>query len=447
MNRIVFFEDEQAECFSPIALFRPVFELMCGHFSVRERILRHFDCENERDSEAIQPQLKKEAETADDAGRMGLRWGAILRQSLTEIYQEEHPESCLNSSVEYGSGMTLVVNARWLTVGKGLDPIQAGTAGWIDDELAWVVVEPGDLIEFSQPEQIESLRCLAKQKRKVEATGRLVRYPWDLISQNAEQISLDFFGRETSNGQSLTSNPGVVGEPTSIFVHATAQLDPYVVIDATHGPVYIDEGAKIQAFTRIEGPAYIGRQSQTFRANIREGTTIGPVCRVGGEIEESIIHGFANKYHDGFLGHSYICPWVNLGALTSNSDLKNDYSNVSVPLVGKGIQSHSNKVGCFIGDHTKTALCSLFNTGSSIGAMSLILPGGELLPKHIPPFSRIWHGKLEELPDGTASALQTAEYAMGRREKTLTPAMRNYIQSLFEQTQAERESALARYHK
>ena len=108
-----------------------------------------------------------------------------------------------------------------------------------------------------------------------------------------------------------------------------------VVIDAEHGPIYIDEGAEIHPFTRIEGPCYIGRNSILLGAKCREGNSIGPMCRVGGEVEESIIQGYSNKYHDGFLGHAYVGQWVNLGALTTNSDLKNDYSEVKVVLDGR----------------------------------------------------------------------------------------------------------------
>ncbi|HEY4261332.1 MAG TPA: hypothetical protein VGM98_14290, partial [Schlesneria sp.] len=168
------------------------------------------------------------------------------------------------------------------------------------------------------------------------------------------------------------------------------------------------------------------------------------VCRVGGEIEGAILHGYVNKYHDGFLGHSYVCPWVNLGALTTNSDLKNDYSTVRVPLSGDSIESGEMKVGCFIGDHTKTAIGSLFNTGSSIGIMSLILPDGELLPKHVPSFSRIWHG---ELIDGLPleKGLATARAAMERRSKRLTSAQEILLRRVHAMTHAERERAIGRF--
>ena len=95
------------------------------------------------------------------------------------------------------------------------------------------------------------------------------------------------------------------------------------------------QGAEIHPFTRIEGPCYIGRNSILLGAKCREGNSIGPMCRVGGEVEESIIQGYSNKYHDGFLGHAYVGQWVNLGALTTNSDLKNDYSEVKITLDGR----------------------------------------------------------------------------------------------------------------
>lgn len=419
MPRVIFFEDHHAPQFTPIALFRPVIELRCGHFSVRERVL----------------QWSKPS-----------AWGALLRPSLAGIYQEEHPTAQINSEIFSHQKPTIFINGRWLSTFQDFESIEFGRSGWCQDELAWVACDEDEISPLNADYESDQLLQFALSKIKTEVSGKMLHFPWDLISENPRQLSEDFAARQHEKRGKIAEHAGVVGSPEQIFIHPTAELDPFVVLDSRHGPIWIDEGAKIQAFTRIEGPAFIGRETQTFRANIREGTSIGPVCRVGGEIEESIIHSHANKYHDGFLGHSYVCPWVNLGALTTNSDLKNDYSNVSVPLAGQGIKANSNKVGCFIGDHTKTALCSLFNTGSSIGAMCLILPGGELLPKHIPSFSRIWHGDLQELPDGTDSAIQTAEYAMGRRGETLTPAMKQFIQNLFLETQAERDKALARYH-
>ena len=170
-----------------------------------------------------------------------------------------------------------------------------------------------------------------------------------------------------------------------------------VVLDAEHGPIYIDEGAEIHPFTRIEGPCYIGPKTILLGAKCREGNSIGPMCRIGGEVEESIIQGYSNKYHDGFLGHAYVGQWVNLGALTTNSDLKNDYSSVSMVLDGgASIPTGSAKVGAMIGDHVKTSIGTLLNTGCYVGAMSVLMATGKLLPKFLPSFAYFRDGAFGE---------------------------------------------------
>ena len=123
--------------------------------------------------------------------------------------------------------------------------------------------------------------------------------------------------------------------PTGSGIHETARIDPYTVFDTTNGPIIVGPGVWVQPFTRIEGPCFIGRDTQLFRANLRGAVTIGPNCRIGGEVEASIVHGYSNKYHEGFLGHAYIGEWVNLGAITSNSDLRNDYGEVHGPVAGR----------------------------------------------------------------------------------------------------------------
>src|SRR6185503_20580297 len=125
-------------------------------------------------------------------------------------------------------------------------------------------------------------------------------------------------------------------------------------------------------------PCYVGPESWILGAKLRGGT-VGPWCRVGGEVEASVVQGYSNKCHDGFLGHSYLGEWVNLGAGTQVSDLRHDYEAVTVPLGGERVNTGLTKVGCFIGDHTKTGLNTLINTGSVVGAFCQLLPTGGLL--------------------------------------------------------------------
>ncbi|RLS52035.1 MAG: hypothetical protein DWH91_17600 [Planctomycetota bacterium] len=416
--QVAYFEDGRADQFRPLSWMRPVYELVCGQSGLRERVNRY-----------LAPS----------------EWGGFLRPWLTEVYQAEHPSAHLNSLTWLSAEPTLLMNGRWLPELEQLKSLHPGDGLWIDGTLVALVLAPEQAAQLDLDDFAASVLRLARMQREVVARGSLVNYPWDLVHHNGSQLEQDFHTRPHGPSKvTLGSQVAVLGKDEDVYIDPAAQIDPFVVIDARSGPVWIAEGVKVQPFTRIEGPAFVGSDSQLFRAHVKSGTTIGPSCRVGGEIEESIFHGCSNKYHDGFLGHSYICPWVNLGALSTNSDLKNDYTAVSVPLWGESISSGSTKVGCFIADHSKTALCSLFNTGSAVGVMSMILPGGRLLPKHIPSFSRIWHGVIEENPEGLGPSLELAGTVMARRQREFTPAMDRLLRTVYELTAEERQRAIAR---
>ena len=275
----------------------------------------------------------------------------------------------------------------------------------------------------------------------IEVGGEWIARPWDLVAKNADHLARDFdaLGKPSVSNRQLASL-ALVGPSDRLAIHESARIDPYTVFDTTVGPITVGAGAWVQPFTRVEGPCHVGAQTQLFRANLRGGTTIGPNCRVGGEVEASIIHGHSNKYHEGFLGHAYVGEWVNLGAITSNSDLRNDYGEVSVPLQGDPIATGQTKVGCFVGDHTRTGLGSMLNTGTSIGVMCNVLPAGILLPKHVPSFSAIWFGRVA--PGFPIDQLfATARTVMGRRGQTFTAVDEQLYLDLFEQTRLERERA------
>ena len=418
--RIAFFEDNGADGFAPIALTRPVFELLCGQFSLRERLIRFLDVHE---------------------------WGVFIRPYLEQTYREFSPEAFVNDCVWLGEEPTLLINARWLPSPESIEQLKtvgSDVAGFCGETLAFLVVDPFESSLLSNSEWSDPLLKIAGTRNAARADGKVVSHPWDLIDFNPEQLEADFRSCNFSGGQ-IEFGPqiAVLGDRQNVFVSPSADIDPFVVIDARNGSVSIGDGVKVQAYTRIEGPCHIGFESQLFRANVKAGTTIGPVCRVGGEIENAILHGYANKYHDGFLGHGYVCPWVNMGALSTNSDLKNDYSTVRVPLSGEAIDSGSTKVGCFIGDHSKTAVCSLFNTGTSIGVMTMLLPGGELLPKFVPSFARVWHGELDNKLNLEA-ALDTARTAMDRRGQDLTLAQERLLRHLHESTAEQRKYAIVR---
>jgi len=272
----------------------------------------------------------------------------------------------------------------------------------------------------------------------------VIRYPWDLVHHNPEAINADFraaarFGVEGT----LHELSCVYGPADQCFVAPGAEIHPMVVLDTKGGPITIDENAVVFPHTRIEGPAYIGPKTQIVGGKIREGCSFGTECRVGGEVEESIIHGYSNKYHDGFLGHSYVGEWVNLGALTTNSDLKNDYGNIEVKTGKTTYNTGSTKVGSFIGDHTKTSIGTLLNTGSFVGIMCLLMTSGPPLPKFIPSFSWFLNGRFSR-GAGYKSLLKTAHAATARRGCSLSDEDVALLEALYDITREERSPLVKR---
>ena len=279
-----------------------------------------------------------------------------------------------------------------------------------------------------------------------------IDYQWELIHHNGAAIEADFKAAGLSGIEGeLHQSATVYGPAESLYVAPGAVVHPQVVIDTTAGPVTIDREAIVFPHSRIEGPCYVGPETQITRGNIREGCSFGQVCRVGGEVEESIIHQYSNKYHDGFLGHAYVCEWVNLGALTTNSDLKNDYGTVDVYMQdGEGnwsyVDSNDTKVGAFIGDHTKTSIGVLLNTGSHIGVMTLLMSTGTVLPKFIPSFAWFLEGAVTG-GFGYKKLKETAEIVTTRRKKPLTDADRKLIDYVYELTNPERRAQIKKDRK
>jgi UDP-N-acetylglucosamine diphosphorylase/glucosamine-1-phosphate N-acetyltransferase len=214
-----------------------------------------------------------------------------------------------------------------------------------------------------------------------------------------------------------------------LFVHPSARIEPMVMVDATRGPVWIGPDAAISAFTRLEGPCAIGAGTHLFGAKIRGGTTIGPHCRIGGEVECSIVQGFSNKYHEGFLGHSYLGEWVNLAAGTITGDLRFDYQPIAVKNGEQRIDTGCIKLGSIVGDHVRTGLSVLLDCGTTIGPFANLLPSGQFAPRHIPAFSRCGLSGNTDAMDVEA-ALRGSALAMQRRGRAMTPALEKLYRSM-----------------
>jgi UDP-N-acetylglucosamine diphosphorylase/glucosamine-1-phosphate N-acetyltransferase len=409
--RVCLFEDAGVGNLEPLTLTRPAFELLCGQTTLGRKQCRHFaPCE----------------------------LGVLIRPALVELYRLGRPRMRVNDLAWLRAEPTILINARWLPPTDSADDLAGPCVALVGNEVAYVVVGPDRLLYCSENTIADCLEVWKQTLPHRDAGGRMIGYPWDLVEQNGEEICRDF-ARECA-GPGL-ADVAIVGPTDQLFVDPSARIDPMVVIDTRAGPVVIDREAVIGAFARIEGPCYIGPQTEVLGAKIRAGTTLGPQCRIGGEVECSIVHGHSNKYHDGFLGHSYLGEWVNLGAGTSNSDLRNDYGNVSVWVAGQLVNTGQTKVGCFLGDHTKTGLGTLLNTGTSAGVFCNLLPSGGYLPRRLPSFSSWWNGVLRENVD-LPGQLHTALEVMRRRAATFSEVHARFFHTLYHQAADERRAVI-----
>jgi len=267
---------------------------------------------------------------------------------------------------------------------------------------------------------------------------------WDLVDANAGEIDRDFVAAgRGGQGAKLDSQISLRGNARDVYIAPDATVCPMVMFDTSRGPIYIDSQACVEAFTQIEGPCYIGPHARLLGARCRSGNSIGPHCRIGGEIEASIMQGYSNKYHDGFLGHAYVGQWVNLGALTCNSDLRNDYRGVTVRLDERGpLDTGLMKFGSLIGDHAKTSIGTLLNTGAYVGAFGMMVTDGELAPRFIPSFGTYLRGVIGE-GFKREHMFATARTVLQRRNHTWTSAMEAMWNSVYEMTAAHRKLASA----
>jgi UDP-N-acetylglucosamine diphosphorylase/glucosamine-1-phosphate N-acetyltransferase len=417
--KVLLFEDNDVANLYPLTYLRPVFDLRCGAFSLKEKVAKRFP----------------------DAGLY-----VEVREELAAVAAEAHGRSAVNSPAALAADDDLLLlNAGAILTGDsssyGAEECVGRTAG---GAFVWAFVKKETLTRLAAGSGAALAEAAAAALPARAVDDVLIRYGWDLVDNNPSQIVADYEAWFTPQRRSTPMDGAAIAGPEeNLWIGEGVEIQPHTWIDCREGPVIISDGCTITAHTSIHAPCFLGKDVRTFEAKIREGCSIGPVCRVGGEIEESIIHGYANKYHTGFLGHSYVCEWVNLGALTTNSDLKNDYGTVKVYVQGKPIDSGSIKVGSLIGDHTKTSIGTMLNTGSHIGIMCNLMAGSSVLPKFVPSFAWYLQDRISKSL-GIEYSLSTARTAMGRRKQELSPAMEELIRRAEDLTRDDRMDKIAR---
>ena len=254
---------------------------------------------------------------------------------------------------------------------------------------------------------------------------------------NGKEIQIDFGIYTKGKSSANKKYPGVnFVNKKNIFIGKDVDIKPGVVLDASTGPIFIEKKSTIFPNAVIQGPVYIGESSKIKScATIYPNVSIGKVCKIGGEVEDTIIHPFSNKQHSGFLGHSYLGSWINLGADTNNSDLQNNYGTIKVQVNGRHIDSGKQFVGLMMGDHSKTAINTMFNTGTVVGFSSNVFGAG-FPPKYIPSFG--WGGAESMKEYKLAKAIETTKAVFARRDKNFSTDDEKLFEYIFNLTKEDR---------
>jgi UDP-N-acetylglucosamine diphosphorylase/glucosamine-1-phosphate N-acetyltransferase len=242
----------------------------------------------------------------------------------------------------------------------------------------------------------------------MEVDGVLLRGAYDLIPALERLLREDLL-RLLGESDAVPKGATVLGDPAWVVLRET-MIEPGVIFDTRNGPVVLESGVEVRAGTRLEGPLWAGANTRLVGGAIRA-TAIGPWCVVSGEMASSVLLGHANKSHDGFVGHSVLGRWVNLGAGTTTSNLKNTYGPVRLDIDGAAVETGLQLLGSLIGDHAKTAIGTLLGTGTVIGAGANVFDAVRA-PKFVPPLS--WGGAGSERMT-LAGFLKVAERVLPRR--------------------------------
>ena len=324
---ICIFEDHGFKNLYPLSLTRPVWNLKCGMLSLKNKITKRL------------PGAKVTLLCRDD-------------KELTRLEKIRYQDTDISLN-NLKNKKYLFVNGRLLANSNFLQEIDLTTERVYvkENEIVAGLMETRTfrgLIEKSF-----DMRD-ASDLATVTVNVNLIRYPWDLVRLNVSELVNDFFILNMAGQiKGSVSKDAVLIETNGICIEEDSTIKAGAVLDASEGPIFIGRDVTVKPNAVVQGPAAILDHSTiNIGAQIYPGTTIGEVCRVGGEVAHSIMHSYSNKQHGGFIGHSYIGKWVNFGAGSNNSNLKNNLSTVKVSIDGNQIDSGERFVGAFVGDHT-----------------------------------------------------------------------------------------------
>ncbi|NQS99327.1 MAG: hypothetical protein HQ591_12830 [candidate division Zixibacteria bacterium] len=398
---IVIFEDDGWKDLQPLSLTRPVWELRCGIATLEEKIRDMFP---------------------------GERFNYSCRDYIAPLVKKRRPGSTVNHTI---SGETLFLSGRAIYHNReDFSYFEEDTALYAEERLVgFYLTNPVDY----HNQLLENAEGIFHSLTRRAIEAEIIAYPWDLVKKTRHHIPADLKnmkGLTEADPEEFKRTGAHIIPGEGVFLSGDVSIAPGAVLDSSEGPIYLAAGVEIMPNAVIIGPAAIGEGSTVkIGAKIYPGTSIGPVCKVGGEVEESIIHAYSNKQHEGFLGHAYIGEWCNIGAGTENSDLKNNYTPVKVQLNDKVVDTGSLFIGLFIGDHSKTGINTTFNTGSVMGVASMAFGAG-FQPRFIPSFR--WSDGRKLLKPGFKKTIETARAVMSRRNIELSDEEVYILKHIFE---------------
>ncbi len=403
--RLFLYDDRVARNWFPFSLTRPVGEMLLGTETMRARVERIF----------------------------GVRCRGHLAGSDLLGFEEPDAPPCTTVDVADANGVRLYLNSRFLPARSDARSsvaaarCQRPVVFAVGSTLVGACVPPGTRFPMGL------LKSDAPSGWPVQpVTGQLLHSVWQMIAVNGDHIRRDAALLPDAD---LPKGAYRIGKER-IAAADDAYVEPGTVFDASAGPIVLARGARVLGPARVTGPLYLGQGSSILGGSVGN-ASIGPACRVRGEVTHAIVIGYSNKAHDGFLGHSIVGRWVNLGALTTNSDLKNTYTPVR-RLGSARLDPGLLKVGCFLGDHVRTGIGTLLNTGTMVGAGSNLFGGG-MPPRNVPPFS--W-GTASHLAEYDIDRfLETAARVMARRGVRMTNGVRRLYHNAFVATASLRKLA------
>src|SRR6266480_98985 len=390
MSALYFYDDIRARQFEPFALTRPGSELRAGTSLIRRRWER--------------------ATSLQSAGFISARHLAH--------FEEGNAPPAVAPKTEIPAG-SIVVNTRCVIPNDlQLDHFDLlmceGQAGAVRLARALPVAQFAD--------GSLDLGTIQTSLGGRKINGRWINDVWDFIGTLADQLNEDIPLRAKSLPSKAKTDATTMGDH-AVFVEEGAVIGPNVVLDASVGPILVRRGAVVAPFTHLCGPVYVGPGSQILGDRIAT-SSIGDNCKIRGEFSNTIVLGHSNKGHSGFVGHSYLGRWVNLGALTTTSNLKNTYGSVQL-WTPSGVRSTGQQfLGTLFGDHVKTGIGTMLSTGTVIGAGANLF-GSNVPPRVVPPFA--WgEGEPYDTYD-VAKFLTVAERVMARRHVELGEKARRHL--------------------